>query len=210
MLVIYRITHTFLCCKYSGLIIAFISVSVHLRIPCKRVSCIGKDMDNENCADAVDAENDKTLLDKYLTFSIAKDEYGIEITYVTEIIGIQEITELPDTAHYVQGVINLRGKVITVIDVRLRMGFDPIDYNDRTCIVVVNVMQESIGLIVDSVSEVMDIPPDMIDVQADSSQRSSRFVRAFGKVHENVVILLDIGSLLFDVALNDLIPDESK
>ena len=94
---------------------------------------------------------------QFLTFTIAEQEYGIEIRHVTEIIGIQTITGLPDVPEFVKGVINLRGKVIPVIDVRLRFAMPERAYDERTCIVVVNINDASVGLVVDTVSEVLNI-----------------------------------------------------
>ena len=103
-------------------------------------------------------EDEDTQEDKFLTFVLNREEYGIEIRHVTEIIGIQSITEVPDMPHYIKGVINLRGKVIPVMDVRLRFGVAEREYDDRTCIIVINIEEQSVGMIVDRVSEVLDIP----------------------------------------------------
>ena len=105
-----------------------------------------------------------TQKDRYLTFSLGKESYGVEVRYVIEIIGIQSITEVPEMPGYVRGIINLRGKIIPVMDVRLRFKKEPKEYNDRTCIVVIDIKGVSIGLIVDSVSEVITIPEqDVVD-----------------------------------------------
>ena len=96
-----------------------------------------------------DDENEDTQEGKYLTFQLNEEEYGIEIGYVTEIIGLQNINVVPDMPHYIRGVINLRGKVIPVMDVRLRFGAPERQYDERTCIIVINVKEQSIGLIVD-------------------------------------------------------------
>ena len=110
-----------------------------------------------------DEDGEDTQEDKYLTFVIGKEDFGIEIRYVTEIIGIQGITEVPDMPHYVKGVINLRGKVIPVMDVRLRFGVDERPYDDRTCIIVININDQPVGLIVDRVLEVLDIQKSEIE-----------------------------------------------
>jgi len=149
-----------------------------------------------------EVENEDTQEGKFLTFSLGEEEYGIEIRNVTEIIGIQNITELPDTPAYVKGVINLRGKVIPLIDVRLRFNIEGLEYNDRTCIVVVNINNMSVGLIVDTVSEVMDIPAENIEPAPKVNNRSgSMYIKGLGKVGEDVKILLDTQKLLFG---NDL------
>jgi purine-binding chemotaxis protein CheW len=140
---------------------------------------------------------------KHLTFALGKEEYGIEIKNVTEIIGIQNITDLPDMPNYVKGVINLRGKVIPVMDVRLRFGLGERAYDERTCIIVVTIRNSAVGLIVDSVSEVVDIaagqiePPPLV-----RGGQSSRFVSGLGHVDESVKILLSISDLLDDSELD--------
>ena len=149
--------------------------------------------------DVPEEEREDTQEGKFLTFSIGKEEYGIEIRHVTEIIGIQNITELPDMPTFVRGVINLRGKVIPVLDVRLRFGIEEREYNERTCIVVVNINELAVGLIVDTVSEVLDIPTDQIEPPAKVNKgATSPYIRAFGKVDEDVKILLDTQKLLFE------------
>lgn len=142
---------------------------------------------------------------KYLTFALGKEEYGIEIRNVTEIIGIQNVTDLPDMPDFVKGVINLRGKVIPVIDVRLRFGLEERSYDERTCIIVVNIREASVGLIVDSVSEVVDIPPGKIEPPPQVRKgKSSRFVAGLGHIDDEVKILLDIQNLLFEEEIEQI------
>ncbi|MCB2340677.1 chemotaxis protein CheW [Clostridium estertheticum] len=143
---------------------------------------------------------------KFLTFSVGKESYGIEIKFVTEIIGIQEITEVPELPDYVKGIINLRGKIIPVIDVRIRFRKEPKDYNDRTCIVVINIKETTVGLIVDNVAEVINIddsnivpPPQM------KTGFHNRYVRGIGKVGNEVKLLLDCDKLLNDEELDKII-----
>jgi purine-binding chemotaxis protein CheW len=148
--------------------------------------------------DAFAGEED-TQKGKFLTFHLAKEDYGIEIRHVTEIIGIQKITEVPDMPDYVRGVINLRGKVIPVMDVRTRFRMPPREYDERTCIVVVNVEEKAVGLVVDQVNEVADIPDDQIEPPPSTRQGSgSRYIQGMGKIGEEVKILLDVGTLLYD------------
>ena len=155
--------------------------------------------------DQVENEED-TQEGKYLTFRIGKEEYGIEIRYVTEIIGIQKITDLPDTPDFVKGVINLRGKVIPVIDVRLRFSLEERDYDERTCIIVVNINGTSVGLIVDSVSEVLDIPAGDIELPPKVNKGAgSRYIQGLGKVGESVKILLNIHRLLFEDEMEQIV-----
>jgi purine-binding chemotaxis protein CheW len=133
---------------------------------------------------------------KYLTFSLASEEYGLEILKVREIIGIMDITCMPQMPNYVKGVINLRGKVIPVIDLRLKFGLEPAEYTEQTCIVVVDV-GSLVGVIVDTVQEVLDIdgsqidPPPPLGASVDTS-----FVLGMGKVKDDVKILLDIDKVL--------------
>ena len=141
--------------------------------------------------------SEDTQKGKFLTFSVGSEAYGIEIKFVTEIIGIQDITEVPELPNYVKGIINLRGKIIPVIDVRLRFKKEPKDYNDRTCIVVIDIKETSVGLIVDNVAEVINIedsnivpPPDI------KTGFHNRYVRGIGKVENEVKLLLDCDKLL--------------
>ena len=138
-----------------------------------------------------------TQKDKYLTFHLADEDYGIEIRYVTEIIGIQKITKVPDMANFIKGVINLRGKVIPVMDVRARFGLPPRDYDERTCIIVVNVNEQDLGLVVDHVNEVADIPEAQVEPPPATAQsQSTRYIRGIGKMDDSVKILLDAETLL--------------
>lgn len=141
---------------------------------------------------------------RYLTFSIGNDSYGIEIQYVTEIIGIQAITEIPELPEYVKGIINLRGKIIPVMDIRLRFKKEPREYNDRTCIIVVDISNLSIGLIVDSVSEVLTIPEEEIVDPPEMHQRSNRYIKKIGKYGNDVKLLLDCDKLLIDDEQDDI------
>ncbi|MHB8064857.1 MAG: chemotaxis protein CheW [Ruminiclostridium sp.] len=137
-----------------------------------------------------------TQKDKFLTFSIGKEDYGIEIRYVTEIIGIQTITEIPELPDYVKGIINLRGKIIPVMDVRLRFKKVPIPYNDRTCVIVVDIKDISIGLIVDSVSEVLSVAEQEIVPPPEMNKGSNRYIKGIGKVGNEVKLILDCDKLL--------------
>ena len=145
-----------------------------------------------------DAQED-TQKGKFLTFSIGSEFYGIEIKYVTEIIGIQAITEIPELPQYIKGIINLRGKIIPVMDIRLRFKKEPKEYNDRTCIVVVDMKDISIGLIVDNVSEVMSIrDEDIVPPPEINKGVNNRYIKGIGKVGKDVKLLLDCEKLLSD------------
>ncbi|MEZ4600003.1 MAG: chemotaxis protein CheW [Syntrophotaleaceae bacterium] len=141
------------------------------------------------------AEED-TQKDKFLTFRLASEDYGISIRQVTEIIGIQTITEIPDMPAFIKGVINLRGKVVPVMDVRSRFGLPQREYDQRTCVVVVDVAGKAMGLIVDHVNEVLDIPAQQVEPPpAGHGEGGRRFVRGMGKIGEKVKILLDVEAL---------------
>jgi len=147
--------------------------------------------------DLLDEDDEDTQKDKYLTFAVGNEDYGIAICHVTEIIGIQKITEVPDMPRHVKGVINLRGKVIPVMDVRLRFKMEQRQYDDRTCIIVVDVNGAAIGLVVDTVKEVADIPAGQIEPPPDVSDGNRRmFIQGLGKVGDEVKILLDVGKLV--------------
>ena len=144
-----------------------------------------------------DDEDEDTQKDKFLTFTVGKEDYGLEIYHVTEIIGIQKITEVPDMPDYVKGVINLRGKVIPIMDVRKRFNFEERAYDERTCIVVVNINDTSLGLVVDTVKEVSDIPEKNIQPPPDIAEGNRQFfISGLGKIDEEVKILLDAEKLL--------------
>ena len=138
---------------------------------------------------------------KYLTFSMANEEYGIGILQIREIIGMMPITSVPQTPEFVKGVINLRGKVIPVIDLRLRFNMDSIDYNERTCIIVVEILGQSatvqVGIVVDSVSEVLNIKQDEIeDTPTFGTSLNTDFILGMAKMEGGVKILLDIDQVL--------------
>lgn len=142
-------------------------------------------------------ENEDTLSNRYLTFHLGSEDYGVEIRYVTEIVGVQKITEVPDMPEFMRGVINLRGQVIPVIDVRLRFKMPPRDYDERTCVIVVNVDGGIFGLIVDTVQEVREILPENVSPPPRLARsEKSRYILGMGKVGEDVKILLDVGRLL--------------
>ncbi|MGR3175555.1 MAG: chemotaxis protein CheW [Candidatus Scalindua sp.] len=134
---------------------------------------------------------------KYLTFVLGSEEYGIEIIKVSEIIGIMDITNVPQTPDYMKGVINLRGKVIPVIDLRLKFSMVEEKYTQETCVIVVDVNNTQIGIIVDSVSEVQDINGSEIEETPDLGQGiDTNFILGMGKVKEKIIILLDIEKVL--------------
>lgn len=148
--------------------------------------------------DKISQEEEDTQKDKYLTFSLADETYGIDIAVVIEIIGIQTITHVPEVPDYVRGIINLRGKIIPVVDMRLRFKRDFREYTDRTCVVVIEVHEVLIGLIVDGVSEVLDILPDNVVPPPALKASQNKYICGIGKLKENVVLLLDWEKLFSD------------
>ncbi|WP_238884131.1 chemotaxis protein CheW [Clostridium sp. YIM B02551] len=150
-------------------------------------------------------EEEDTQKGKFLTFRLEKETYGIEIKYVIEIIGIQEITEVPQLPEFIKGIINLRGRIIPVMDVRLRFKKNFVEYNDRTCVIVVDINDLSLGLIVDGVSEVVSIKEEDIVPPPDiRNNNESRYICGIGKVEDDVKLLLDIEKLLNVDELNEL------
>ncbi len=140
-----------------------------------------------------------TQYGKFLTFSLGKEEFGIEIKYVTEIVGIQPITVVPEVPAYIKGIINLRGKIIPVIDVRIKFGKEEVEYNDRTCIIVIDIHDVLTGLIVDNVAEVLTIPDENIVPPPDyKTGFRNRYVKSIGKVGNEVKLLLDCAKILTD------------
>jgi purine-binding chemotaxis protein CheW len=146
----------------------------------------------------------KSMVDregKYLTFSLAGEEYGIGILKVKEIIGMMPITTVPRTSHYIRGVINLRGKVIPVMDLRLKFEMEEISYTERTCIIVVEIQGRTgevpMGIIVDSVSEVLNIKTGEIeDTPAFGTAMDTAYILGMAKLGGGVKILLDIDKVL--------------
>jgi Chemotaxis signal transduction protein len=153
--------------------------------------------------DLLEMEED-TQKERYLTFYIGKEIYGIEIRHVTEIIGIQPITEVPELPEYIRGIINLRGKIIPVMDVGLRFKQPLQEYNDRTCIIVIDIEEISIGLIVDSVVEVLVIPDKDVVVPPDISNGGRKYISGIGKVGNDVKLLLNCDTLLNDNEIEQL------
>jgi len=138
---------------------------------------------------------------KYLTFTLANEEYGIGILKIKEIIGMMPITTVPQTPTFVKGVINLRGKVIPVVDLRLRFGMEAIDYTERTCIIVVEISGQTgivlIGIVVDSVSEVLNIKAeDIEETPTFGTALDTGYILGMAKMEKGVKILLDIDQVL--------------
>jgi len=138
---------------------------------------------------------------KYLTFTLAGEEYGIGILKVREIVGMMNITRIPQTPPYVKGVVNLRGKVIPVVDLRLKFGIEAMDYTDRTCIIVVEIVGTAkdipMGVVVDAVSEVINIRQSDIEETPNFGTRiDTNYILGMAKTNGGVKILLDIDRVL--------------
>ena len=147
----------------------------------------------------VAVEQEDTQKDKYLIFSIDKEFYGIDIKYVIEIIGIQPITEVPQMPSYIKGVINLRGKIIPVMDVRIKFKKEEKNYDDRTCIIVVEIDGLSIGLIIDTVLEVSSISEEHISSPPrinKKHEKTNKYIKGIGKVENEVRLLIDCNKLV--------------
>ncbi|MCI9372316.1 MAG: purine-binding chemotaxis protein CheW [Lachnospiraceae bacterium] len=159
------------------------------------MSELKRQVDEENVS-----ERD-TQKGKYMTFKSGNEYFGLEIQYVNEIIQLQAITAIPETEDYIKGLINLRGKVIPVVDVRLRFKQEPFEYNDRTCIIVINIKSMMVGLIVEKIAEVVEIKEDNIlppPSVGRTDKVQNKYVYGIGKVGDTVKLLLDPDKLLND------------
>lgn len=137
---------------------------------------------------------------KFLTFFLGKEEYAIEILKVQEIIGLMPITPVPSMPHYIRGVLNLRGKIIPVMDLRSRFGFEAIEDTDETCIIVVQADRYHMGVVVDKVSEVADIDGSNIEeVPSFGSHTTEEYLAGIGKSGGSVKLLLNASKVLFEI-----------
>ncbi len=154
----------------------------------------------EAASDAAESKQDART-GKYLTFHLDREEFGIQVLKVREIIGVQEVTAVPQTPAFIRGVINLRGKVIPVVDLRLKFGIEEKEYTQRTCIIVVHVSSGDVsmmmGIIVDGVSEVLNLTDDDIENTPDFGHGVEvPYLLGMAKVKDRVKILLDIDRVL--------------
>ena len=150
---------------------------------------------------------EETPKEMFMTFQTGKEFFGINISYVNEIIGMQEITAIPEVDDYIMGLINLRGKIIPVIDVRIRFKMEPIEYTDRTCIIVIDVKSMLIGLIVEKIAEVDTIRED--DIMPPPSfgkkgQEHNKYVYGLARTGETMKLLIDPEKLIKDEDLEAL------
>ena len=164
----------------------------------------------------IQSEED-TQKDKYLTFTLEDELYGIDISVVIEIIGILPITAVPEVPPYVKGIINLRGKIIPVVNMRLRFRRTPREYTDRTCVIVIEADGVLVGLIIDGVSEVRDIPESEVVPPPKLKAAQNRYIKGVGRQQDGkVVLLLDWQKLfsseeaeLFEAMADDGAEDEA-
>ena len=134
---------------------------------------------------------------QYLTFALGAEEYGVEILKVQEIKGYSAITPIPNTPSYVKGVMNLRGSIIPIVDLRAKLSMPETTYNQFTVIIVVRVGAKTVGVVVDAVSDVLNIPLKDIQPTPDfGSQVDARFISGLAKASERLVVLLDIEKVL--------------
>lgn len=141
-------------------------------------------------------EEEDTQKDKFLTFKLEEETYGIEIKYVMEIISIQPISKVPELPEYVKGIINLRGKIIPVMDVRIKFKKEQKNYNDRTCIIIVEINELSVGLIIDTVAEVISIPESEIVAPPEFTVNRNKYIYGIGKTGNEVKLLIDCNKLI--------------
>ena len=134
---------------------------------------------------------------QYLTFTLGQEEYGVEILKVQEIKGYSAITPIPNTPAYVKGVMNLRGAIIPIVDLRAKLAMSEAAYNQFTVVIVVRVGAKTVGVVVDAVSDVLNVPTDDIQATPDfGAQVDARFISGLAKAGEKLVILLDIDKVL--------------
>ena len=134
---------------------------------------------------------------EYLTFRLGTEEYGIDILRVQEIRGYEPPTRIANTQHFIKGVVNLRGVIVPVVDLRMKLGCEKVDYNGFTVVIVLNIGNRVLGMVVDSVSDVLELPADQIRPAPEiAASIDSRFVTGLGKVGERLLILLDIEGMV--------------
>ncbi|VAX11658.1 Positive regulator of CheA protein activity (CheW) [hydrothermal vent metagenome] len=154
-----------------------------------------------NSADNSVIISDMADTDQFLTFMLAGEEYGVDILRVQEIKGWDAVTSIPNTPTYIRGVINLRGTIVPIIDMRIRFGLEELEYGPLTVVIVLKVETESnsrtMGIVVDGVSDVYNVPDEQIKPSPDFGDAvDTEFVKGLATVEEKMVIILDIDSML--------------
>ena len=162
--------------------------------------------DHDEFADVFDDEDESGHVDQYLLFKLGAELYGVPITHVTEIIEMQPITSVPDMPVFIKGVINLRGNVVPVMDLRLRFNMEERPYDDRNCIIIARIGTTSMGFIIDTVAEVHDIPQSNIEPAPDFEDGTGKrhYIAGLGKVGDDVTILIDVKKILAKSDLNTI------
>ncbi len=153
-----------------------------------------------------DEEDEDFNLNKFLSFKIDKAVYGFDILYISDIIEMQEITQVPDMPHFIKGVINLRGLIIPVMDIRLRLKREEKPYDDRTCIININMNNLIVGVIVDTVHEVLRIPKDRIAKPPQFKENDvNEFVNGIGKLDDDsIIVILSPEKILYGKELDEV------
>ncbi|MFG6326334.1 MAG: chemotaxis protein CheW [Lachnospiraceae bacterium] len=144
---------------------------------------------------------------QFMTFQTGREYFGIGISYINEIIQMQPITAVPEVEDYIKGLINLRGKIIPVIDIRVRFKMEPLEYTDRTCIIVINVKSMVIGIIVEKIAEVVTITDDDIVPPPTLGRRDSeqnKYVYGLARIGDSIKLLLDPEKLVKDADIEAL------
>lgn len=155
--------------------------------------------DNAVNVNTLTPEQENAMHGKFLVFSLLEQHFAIAISYVVDIINVQPITRVPNCPHFVKGITNLRGKVIPIVDLRLRFGKEQQEYNDRTCIIVVEDMGVSVGFIVDRVAEVINLDDEEISPPPNFNQSiDTRFVEGVGKSAHGIVLILNCMTVMDD------------
>ena len=161
--------------------------------------------------EAVSYQEEDTMQDKYLMFILNSQEFAIPIRNVVDIINVQPITRVPNTPPYVKGITNLRGKVIPIVDVLTRFGAQHHEYNERTCIIVVEYNGASVGMIIDRVREVISMNEDMIsDPPSFADSAEAKFILGVGRTESGVRLILDFLAVLEDSAYMPVVHEQEE
>ena len=153
----------------------------------------------------INQEDELTEEEQHVTFLIGEETYGVGVLKVQEIIGMTDITHVPNTVYFMEGVINLRGSVVPVVDMRKKFRMEEREYDSYTVIIIVEVKERLIGMIVDSVSDVLNIPVSSIQSTTHfDSKIETDFIKGIGQIDENLIIILDVDAILTDDELKSI------
>lgn len=162
----------------------------------------------ENVVDLEEQDIEDSMHGKFLVFMLDEQEYAIAIKYVVDIINVQPMTRVPNVPDFVKGITNLRGKVIPIVDVRIRFGKSHKEYNDRTCIIVVELDDMQVGLVIDQVAEVITLDDDDIAPPPAFNQSPEyKFIQGIGKAENGIKLLLDCKTVLSDMYVDEMAMD---